>query len=116
MDIIAINQLEQRIALLEARETLLVLYARDYMSGRGWKCIDIGDGLEITDTTWPRYYDSGDSQAGPEPPMWIGTATIVRWADGWCATAKTPDGDIVSADKRADRDTCIRALLEALNR
>jgi hypothetical protein len=110
-----IDDLNRRLLELERRETIIVLYT--YRYDKGWQ-VEAMDHIIITDTTWPRWHDAGDSQSGPDPDMAIGIAHIGRLASEvqkWEGHCNTPWGSNVTTYHFKTRDECLAGLRKLLN-
>jgi len=65
-----------------------------------WTIEAVGPTVLVEYNTWPRYYDSGDSQSGPEQPAAIGIVTLTVDTERdqlkpWRATCSHPGGDLI---------------------
>ena len=80
-----------------------------------WTIEEVGPTVPVTDTTWPRYLDTGDSQSGPEMPAAIGVVVLSCVDDVWRAECGHPDGDDpVVVGGRATRQDALDDLKKAV--
>lgn len=109
-----IDELERRLADLEARESVLVHCEHRWLD-RGmnftWEAQYIEAGLEIDDSTWPRE----DQNGWRNDRAWLGVATVGPSGDAWEARMVSPNTDTTIAVRGEDKERALLALRKAIN-
>lgn len=109
--------LAARVAELEQRETVLVLYTSRFENwNRVWRVEEIGSAFEVTDRTWPKYVDRDDSMSGAEPPVTLGVAQVGPVDGKWGARCRTASGCEVVVGSFPTRDAALAALHKAIDK